>query len=177
MNATKPDESRALSASELELVNATQPPGLEQLALPELKSIIRRLRQAHSRAKDIGARQRREIRGKIEPRGARPVQDDTGSMAKVQALFAALQRADGELARREKAADPTPTQADYARRALELKMRAKTPDRPESGRKAAGGMPKKKRDKPVKIGTTKKEVGRVSQAGKVAQARKDAGNR
>ena len=31
----------------------------------------------------------------------------------------------------------------------------------------------KKRQTPTKIGTTKKEIGRVSQAGKVAQARKD----
>jgi hypothetical protein len=177
MNATRPDESRALSAAELELVNATQSPGLEQLALPELKTLIGRLRQAHSRAKDIVARQRREIRGKSEPRGARPVQDDTGSMAKAQALFEALQRADGEIARRETASAPAPSQADYARRALELKMKAKAPDHPDPGRTAAGGMPKKKRDKPVKIGTTKKEVGRVSQAGKVAQARKDAGTR
>ncbi len=153
------------------------PPDFEQLALPELKTVIRRLRQAHSRAKDIGARQRREIRGKSEPRGAKPVQDDTGSMAKVQALFAALERADGEIVRREKATAPIPTQADYARHALELKKSAKTPDHPDPGRQAAGGMPKRKRDKPVKIGTTKTEVGRVSQAGKVAQARKDGGNR
>ena len=42
---------------------------------------------------------------------------------------------------------------------------------------AAGPAAAQAQDKPVKIGTTKKEVGRVSQAGKVAQARKDAGNR
>jgi len=98
-------------------------------------------------------------------------------MAKAQALFEALQRADDEIVRREKEVAAPPSQVDYARRALELKMSAKAPDHPDPGRTAAGGMPKKKRDKPVKIGTTKKEVGRVSQAGKVAQARKDSGNR
>jgi hypothetical protein len=175
MNATQPDQQRALSATELELVTATQSPALEHLPLPELKALIRRLRQAHSRAKDIGESQRREIRGKFEPRAAKPVQDNSGSVTKMQLLFDALRRADSEIARRDKEKEPEPTQADYARRALELKMSAKAPDHPDSGRSAATGMAKKKRDKPVKIGTTKKEVGRVSQAGKVAQARKDSG--
>jgi hypothetical protein len=35
-------------------------------------------------------------------------------------------------------------------------------------------MRQKERKKPVRIGTTRKEIGRVSKAGKVAQARKDA---
>jgi hypothetical protein len=38
-------------------------------------------------------------------------------------------------------------------------------------------MKPKERQKPFKIGPSKGEVGRVSQAGKVAQARKDSGNR
>jgi hypothetical protein len=175
MNAIMSDEQRALSAAELELVTATQSPALEQLPLQDLKALVRRLRQAHSRAKDIGERQRREIRGKLEPRGAKPVQDNTGSLTKAQILHDALHRADSEIARRDTVVDGAPTQADYARRALELKMNAKAPDHPDPGRTGAAGMAKKKRDKPVKIGTTKKEVGRVSQAGKVAQARKDSG--
>jgi len=94
-------ESRLLSSSELEIVNATKEPEVRQRSLDELKSVGRRLRQAHDRARDISARQRREMRGKADPHGAKPAQDNTGTLAKVQVLFEAIQRLDAELSRRE----------------------------------------------------------------------------
>ena len=71
MSAKADSEARLLSASEVEIVNATQEPEIGQLTLDQLKSVGRRLRQAHDRAKDISARQRREMRGKADPRGAK----------------------------------------------------------------------------------------------------------
>ena len=100
MSAKADSEARLLSASELEIVNATREPEIGQLTLDQLKSVGRRLRQAHDRAKDISARQRREMRGKADPRGVKPTQDNTGTLAKVQVLFEAIQRLDAELSRR-----------------------------------------------------------------------------
>ena len=65
------------------------------------RSVARRLREAHDRAKDIGTRQAREMRGKGEPRGATPAKDNLGTVAKAQALRDALDRVDAELSRRD----------------------------------------------------------------------------
>jgi hypothetical protein len=173
VSAKAESEARLLSAAELEIVNATREPEIRQLSLDELKSLGKRLRQAHDRAKDIGARQQREMRGKADPRGAKPAQDNTGSMAKVQVLFEAMQRLEAELSRRE-ADTATPSQADLSRHALELKLSGQTEHHPDAGRSASEGKHMKERTTPAKIGTTRKEIGRVSQANKVAQARKDA---
>jgi hypothetical protein len=113
------------------------------------------------------------MRGKVDPRGTKRVRDNAGSMAKVQVLFEAIQRVDGELSRREESNTGTPSQAELSRHALELKLSSQAKQYPDAGRSASEGMRPRVRQKPVKLGTTRKEIGRVSQAGKVAQARKD----
>ena len=176
MGATaKKSDDRLFSAAELQMVSATRSPAVAALTATELKTLLRRLRQAHGRAKDIGARQQREMRGKAAPRGTRRVRDNTGTKAKAQALADAMQRIDKELSRREQANKKKPTQAELSRRALEKKLQNQTKKPyPDAGRSASAGMRPKQRKKPVKIGTSRKEIGRVSQANKVAQARKDA---
>ena len=174
MSANAKSENRLLDASELEIVGATWSPAIEQLSLEQLKTLVRRLRRAHGRAKDISARHQREMSGKADPRGVKRVQDNTGSVAKVQVLLEAIQRVDGELCRREQISTGTPSQADLSRHALELRLSGQTKQHPSSERAASEGMRPKERPAPVKVGTTRKEIGRVSQAGKVAQARKDA---
>lgn len=166
-------DSRWLDASEAEIVSATLSPQIEQQSIDQLSALTHRLRQAHRRAKDISAGHQREIRGKGEPRGAKPVQDNAGSVEKVRVLFEAIQRVDAELSRREKNNAGTPSQAELARHALELKMSSQTSEHPDPGRSASEGMQPKKRKELFKVGTTRKEIGRVSQAGKVAQARRD----
>jgi hypothetical protein len=47
-------------------------------------------------------RQAREMRGKADPRGAKPAKDNWGTVAKAQALGDALRR-EAELSRREAA--------------------------------------------------------------------------
>jgi hypothetical protein len=174
MSASTTSENRLLDASELEMVSATRSPAIEQLSVEHLKALVHRLRQAHGRARDISARQQREMRGKADPRGSRRVRDNTGSVAKVQALFEAIARIDGELSRREDDHTMTPSQAELSRHALEQKLSSQAIQHPDAGRAASEGIRPKEREKPVKVGTTRKEIGRVSQAGKVAQARKDA---
>jgi hypothetical protein len=103
MNDTAKLEARLLSAAENELVGVTRPPEIERQSVDELKAVARRLREAHDRAKGIGTRQAREMRGKAEPRGAAPAKDNLGTVAKAQALRDALDRVEAELSRRDEA--------------------------------------------------------------------------
>jgi hypothetical protein len=104
MNDAVKLEARLLTTAELELVAVTRPPEIESQSVDELKSVARRLREAHDRAKDIGARQAREMRGKADPRGATPATDNSGTVGKAQALRDALDRVEAELGRRDGAA-------------------------------------------------------------------------
>lgn len=79
--------------------------------------------------------------------------------------------------KRENLTTATTTQADLSRRALELKLSHPAPPHPGSGPAASKGKKSKERQKPLRVGASKGEVGRVSQEGKVAQARKDSGDR
>jgi hypothetical protein len=103
MNDASKEEARLLTAAELELVAVTRPPEIERQSVDQLKTAVRRLREAQDRAKAIGTRQAREMRGKAEPRGARLAKDNSGTVAKAQALREALERAEAELRRREAA--------------------------------------------------------------------------
>ena len=85
MSANPEPEDRALNAAELEMVKATRPTAIEQKTQEDLKSLARRLRQAHSRARDISMRQQREMRGKAEPHGAQPATDATDSRTRIRA--------------------------------------------------------------------------------------------
>jgi hypothetical protein len=96
-------EARLLTAAELALVGITRPPEIERQSVDELKAAARRLREAHDRAKGIGTRQAREMRGKAEPRGAKPAKDNLGTVAKAQVLRDALDRVEAELKRRDAA--------------------------------------------------------------------------
>jgi hypothetical protein len=103
MNDASKEEARLLSGVELELVAVTRPSEIERLSVDELKAAARRLREAHDRARGIGTRQAREMRGKAEPRGTKPAKDNSGTVAKAQALRDALDRVEAELSRREAA--------------------------------------------------------------------------
>ena len=103
MNDAAKLEARLLTAAELALVAVTRPPEIERQSVDELKAAARRLREAHERARAIGTRQAREMRGKAEPHGAKPATDNLGTVAKAQALRDALERVEAELRRREAA--------------------------------------------------------------------------
>ena len=101
MSERKQLEVRLLSAAELEDVEATRSPAIEQASAEQLKVLAQRLRRARDRAKDIAARQKREMRGKAHKRGTKPTRDNTGTLAKAQVLGAAIDRIEEELSRRE----------------------------------------------------------------------------
>jgi hypothetical protein len=177
MGDRKQLEARLLSAAELEDVNATRPAAIEQASDEQLKVLAQRLRRSRNRAKDIAAGQKREMRGIADPRRTKPTRDNTGTLAKAQVLGQAIERIEEELSRRENLTTATTTQADLSRHALELKLSHPAPPHPGSGRSASEGMKSKERQKPLRVGPSKGEVGRVSQEGKVAQARKDSRDR
>ncbi len=167
-------EARLLSAGELEVVTATRPPAINQASDEQLRDLGQRLRRFRDRAKDIAARQKREMRGKADPKGTKRTRDNTGTLAKAQALEEAIERLEEELSRRQNLTTAPTTQADLSRHALELKLSHPASPHPGSGRSASGGMNPKERQKSRRVGASKGEVGRVSQEGKVAQARKDS---
>ena len=87
-------EARLLSAAELDLVNATRPPAIEQTPNEQLKVLVQRLRRSRDKAKDIGARQK--MRGKAIPRGTKSARDNAGTLARAGAELA-IERVEEEL--------------------------------------------------------------------------------
>lgn len=164
-------ERRLLAQAELEAVEQTHYPQICALDRDALIEIARRVRAFRARARDIARRQRREMRGKADPRGARPAADDTGSALKAQVLAAALRRVNREIRRHEKA-QPRASQGEIARRALELKRRNRVRHHPGAGRTAREGMRAIPNRGPT-VETDPREIGRVSQFVKAGQARRD----
>ena len=167
---------RHLKPAEFDIVKTTRHPDIKQLSDGELKIVAQRLRRARDRAKDISAQQKREMRGKADPRRTKRARHHTGQLAKAQVLRKAIQRVEAEMGRRENVAAATPTQAELSQRALKLKLRQQASPHRDPGRSVSSGMKPKERKKPLTVGPSRMKIGRVSQAGKVAQARKDSRN-
>jgi hypothetical protein len=140
-----------------------KPAGIALLPKEELQALGKR---ARDRARRIGRQQQREMRGKAESRAASPARDNTGTEAKAQVLVDALRRVTAALRKLN-----APTPAEPARKARAA--RAMHPPRhPGPGGTASKGMqPTPSRGPTVK--TDPREIGRVSQAVKVAQAKRD----
>lgn len=171
MSIRSAEEERLLSADEFELVERSHFPHISALDRKELGEMAKRLRNLRNKARDVAHRQRREIRGKSEPRGARQVRDNSGTEMKRRVLGGALKRVNRELARLE-AAERRPQQAELARQALELKRANRAVQRPHAGRTAHSGMTPKPSTRRT-VESDPREIGRVSQFVKNAQAKRD----
>ena len=166
MNASAEHEDRLLNVAEREMVAQTRPPAAEALTKDELQALGKRLREARDRSRRIASQQQREMRGKTDPRGVAPARDNTGTEAKVEVLVEALKRVTAALRKLNR---PTATQT--LRKALDAKQAA-VPHHPGPGRTASKGMlPKDSKQPSVRMDP--REVGRVSKATKVAQAKRD----
>jgi hypothetical protein len=71
MSLSKAQEKRMLTADEFETVSRTHFPEIRDLTRKDLSDLVRRLRDHRDKARDVARQQRREMRGKAEPRGAR----------------------------------------------------------------------------------------------------------
>lgn len=170
MTTTRKDEERLLTKEERELVSRTHHPEIEALSDAELADLRKLLRDRRDRATDISRRQRREMRGKASPQGATPAADNEGSARKKSVLAQAMKRLNSETARRERKG-ARERLVENMRNALAMKRAAGEPGRPAS-RTAGKGMRSTPNRKAEQI-SDPREVGRVSQATKRAQARRD----
>lgn len=138
MGMSSATERRALSNAEFDLVRQTRHPAVRGLSRDQLDNVVRRLREQRDRVRDISRRQRRELRGKSEPRGAVAASDDSGSRLKAQVLANALTRAKDELARHAQAGKRA-RHTGFMREALDRK-RARVLHHPDPGQTPGQGM-------------------------------------
>lgn len=104
MSTPQKAESRVLDKDEGEMVSRTHLPALRNETDGDLAGLIRYLRDRRSRARDIARQQKREMRGKAAPAGARAATDNTGTREKGALLGEALKRASKESGRRHRIA-------------------------------------------------------------------------
>lgn len=174
MSARRDRESALLTEQERVDVDQTRYPEILHLSRGDLLALIKRLRVARDRAQTIGRRQRREMRGKAAPHGAAPSRDNLGTVQKSQVLAQAVKRGNAELARID-APPPEehqPTQAEIARKALEMRQAMRRARHPSGGFTPGSGMHSKPSERDT-VQMDPREIGRVSQATKVAQAKHD----
>lgn len=171
MSISVSDEKRILTEAEFDVVARTHYPALSELDRTQLAEAAKRLRAYRNKARDIADRQRREMRGKADPRATRPASDNSGTQKKRQVFAGALKRVNRELARFA-AAERQPAQAEIARRALQLKRANRVPQRPAATRTAGQG-PAAKPSTRRSVESDPREIGRVSQFVRNAQARRD----
>jgi hypothetical protein len=163
-------EQQVLTIDEAKLVEGSHHPRLGAMSDKDLAELRKLVRERRDRARQIAARQRREMRGKADPRGAQAAADDTGSREKRDVLAAAMQRLNRETTRREAKAAREALK-DSAARALEMRRaRAESSGRPASqtanlGIRAKGKTPGRARDGA--------KLGAVSQHNKNMQAKRD----
>lgn len=145
--------ARLLDKTELDLVARTQRGAIGSLSADDLRELATQLRERRDKARDGARRQKREMRGKAEPKGAKPASDNSGTKAKADALTAALKRVGAERTRRAEK-ERAPSQRSIARKALALKQRQNAVERPSS-RTAGKGMQPVENPKAVKSGALK----------------------
>lgn len=169
------DERRWLSADEAEVAARSHMPALREMSDGELTETLRLLREWRDRARDTARQQRREMRGKSAPRGARPAADNTGTTLKKEVLSGAVRRLNKERQRRREEADRESMQerlqrALERRQAMQAKRRARIPAGGRSAREGMSSTPSDERS----VKPDPRETGRVSQFVKSAQARRDS---
>jgi hypothetical protein len=134
-------------------------------------ALLGRLRDQRDRAQTISRHQRREMRGKADARGASPSRDNSGTTLKAQALAQAVKRVNKEIARHDEPPE-LPTSAELVRKAFDMRQAARATQHPNVGWTPGRGMKSKPSARPT-VHTDPREIGRVSQSIKVAQAKRD----
>ena len=164
-------EKRMLTEVEFEAVHRTHFPQIAELSKDELDQTARLLRDYRNKARDVARQQRREMRGKAQPRAARPASDNTGTSLKKQIFSSALKRVNSERARIEQAARKE-SQSDIMEHALEMKRANRRRRHPSAGRTADHGMRPVPSQMPPGATDPRENVG-LSQFDEQAQTRRD----
>jgi hypothetical protein len=170
MSTSIADERRLLAADEYEPVARSHYPGLASLQRDELLELVRWLRD--QRGKFKGQIRRRVRRAKADTRTeADKPASERGLAAKKQVFARALKRANAQLDR-VLAADKRAAMHAGMQAALARKRRVPK-HHPPSGRRARGGVQPIENPKGADV-VQPSTIGSVSQAGRVAQARRDS---
>lgn len=172
MSLSKAAEQRMLTADEFEAVNRSRYPAIREMTRKDLSDLVAALRGHRDKARDMSRQQRREMRGKSEPRGSKPAADNTGTAMKDQIFAGAVKRINREVARHD-SAERRSAQGEKSRHALELKQAGDKPQRPKPGRTGSRGMKSIPSEQPT-VEADPREIGRVSQFVKKSQARCDS---
>jgi hypothetical protein len=172
MAITKKQEARALSSDEQELVNKSHHPDVQHVSDEELRNLVKLVRERRDRARTEASRRRREMRGKASPKGATASRAEDGSKLKLAVLAMAMRRLNSEQERRLKMASRLAL-VENAHKALELKNQsADARVVPLNSRHAHEGMRSKPSSRRQNL-IRPMELGRLRQAAKVAQAKRD----
>ncbi len=165
-------ERRLLTEDEYGPVARSHHPAVRELGRDELVELARWLRAQRARARDIVRGRRRVRRGKAEPRGtAAEPPSERGLLAKKQVFARALRRVNGRI-ERLRAEEKRARAVANLHAALERK-RAAPVHHPSPSRTAGEGMRPKDSGEPT-VQTDPREIGRVSQFVRDAQARRDS---
>ena len=165
-------ERSVMSYEEYEIIRLTHHPAIYDVEATELEAIRSRLRKMHDRERTLSRQKRREMRGRSEARGARfPGTAEHASQRK-QVFAAAVKRVNRELGRLHNLTARA-ANVEAARKALALRRAANFIPYPSTGDVANKGMASRPSTRRRKIITGAK-IGRVSQATKAVQAKRDA---
>jgi hypothetical protein len=165
-------ERSLLSHEEYETIRLTHHPAIYDVEVAELEAMRPRLRKMRDKERTLGRQKRREGRGKAEARGTSFPGTAEHASERKQAFAAALKRVNTELRRLHNLAART-ANVEAARKALALHRAANFMTYPPAGATANEGMVPMASRRRRKI-IARAEIGRVSQATKVAQAVRDA---
>lgn len=171
MSAPVSTERRILTTQEFEAVTRSHYPQICRLDRPGLIDLVKTVREYRDKAQAVSRQRRREMRGKVEPRGASAAKDPEGLGRKKEVFAAALKRLNREISRQEDLARPR-SQGEISREALAQRRQSMMNHRPAPGRTADEGMraiPSARR----RMVIDPRKVGSISQATKDAQARRD----
>jgi hypothetical protein len=165
-------ERSLVSHDEHDVILSSHHPEIYVLDLAGLKTLQGRLRQMRDKERSLTRQKQRERRGKAEPRGGSFPGTVEHPQKRKQIFASALKRVNKEL-QRTRHLEARAANIDAARRALEMRRAANFTSYPAAGDTPNPGMisrPSRRRMTRV----SGKRIGSVSQATKVAQARRDS---
>ncbi|KAB1073968.1 hypothetical protein [Methylobacterium planeticum] len=165
-------ERRLLSEDELERVKLSHYPELRTLEPDETLALAKWLRERRNRIRDIIATRHRARRGKTTASGiGAPEASERGLSEKKQVFARAIRRVNARLDRErtERRRERIRTNFDAALRRKRSSLR----HHPEAGETSVDGMQPIGSDRRA-VTTERSEIGRVSQAVKTAQAKRDS---
>jgi hypothetical protein len=164
-------ENSHLKADERDIVSQTHYPAIFDADDKALADLRQRVRSLQEKERTLVRQLRRSIRGKAEPRGG-SFPGNVERPARRKQIFAnASKRLNREISRRHALA-ARESLKEAARRALALKREAQPANNPDPGWTSSEGMTRIENRKRLWI-LDRAKVGRVSQAGKRAQAARD----